>query len=283
MTRSKILQNVPTDIEMLGGIDLKGEFSKLFKKPEQVPGCVFLLCVRGKCNINLNLKRYELVKGSLAMIYPEVFFQIIDQTPDCRFFFVAFSSQLIHDARIFPYTIEFTPYIFQQPILNLPPKPFRLFKDSLLLFIRMGHTSRRLVNRAQATISFIQIVLGLNSLFKIGRHVTNTNNRKDEMVRELIRLVVTHYKEQRSIAFYADQLHVSPQHLSTTIKQITGKTLTDIISTFIIYDAKAKLCSTELNVQEIAYSLNFRDISFFGKYFKRYTGMSPKQYRKIEK
>jgi transcriptional regulator GlxA family with amidase domain len=43
--------------------------------------------------------------------------------------------------------------------------------------------------------------------------------------------------------------------------------------------AEVKLKSTDLTIQEIAYSLNFPDISFFGKYFKRYTGMSPKQYR----
>ena len=61
--------------------------------------------------------------------------------------------------------------------------------------------------------------------------------------------------------------------------KITGKTVTDIIAKLVITDAEAKLKSTDLTIQEIAYSLNFPDISFFGKYFKRYTGMSPKQYR----
>lgn len=70
-----------------------------------------------------------------------------------------------------------------------------------------------------------------------------------------------------------------PQHLSTTVNKITGKTVTDIIAKLVITDAEAKLKSTDFTIQEIAYSLNFPDISFFGKYFKRYTGMSPKQYR----
>ncbi|MCS3135054.1 helix-turn-helix domain-containing protein [Phocaeicola vulgatus] len=60
---------------------------------------------------------------------------------------------------------------------------------------------------------------------------------------------------------------------------MTGKTVTDIIAKLVITDAEAKLKSTDFTIQEIAYSLNFPDISFFGKYFKRYTGMSPKQYR----
>ena len=63
------------------------------------------------------------------------------------------------------------------------------------------------------------------------------------------------------------------------VNKITGKTVTDIIAKLVITDAEAKLKSTDLTIQEIAYSLNFPDISFFGKYFKRYTGMSPKQYR----
>ena len=75
------------------------------------------------------------------------------------------------------------------------------------------------------------------------------------------------------------KIHISPQHLSTTVNKITGKTVTDIIAKLVITDAEAKLKSTDLTIQEIAYSLNFPDISFFGKYFKRYTGMSPKQYR----
>ena len=95
-------------------------------------------------------------------------------------------------------------------------------------------------------------------------------------------IIRENYRPERNISFYAEKMHLSPQHLSTTIKKTTGKTLTDIISTFVIRDAQAKLRSTELTIQEIAYSLNFPDISFFGKYFKRYTGMSPKQYRNME-
>ena len=106
-------------------------------------------------------------------------------------------------------------------------------------------------------------------------------NRNQEIVKELVRIIVQYYKTERNVSFYAEKLHLSPQHLSTTVKKVTGKTVTDILSSFIIRDAQAKLRSTDMTVQEIAYSLNFSDNSFFGKYFKRYTGMSPKQYRNM--
>ena len=79
--------------------------------------------------------------------------------------------------------------------------------------------------------------------------------------------------------FYAAKLGISLQHLSTTIKQVTGKNVLDLIAHVVIIDIKAKLKSTDMTIQEIAYSLNFPSASFFGKYFKRHLGMSPLEYR----
>ena len=77
----------------------------------------------------------------------------------------------------------------------------------------------------------------------------------------------------------ADKMGISLQHLSTTVKQATGKNILDIIAHVVLIDVKSKLKSTDMTVQEIAYSLNFPNASFFGKYFKRHVGMSPQEYR----
>lgn len=76
---------------------------------------------------------------------------------------------------------------------------------------------------------------------------------------------------------------ITPAHLSNTVKNMTGKTVMDFISEVVIVDAKAQLKSTNLPIREIAYSLNFPNVSFFGKYFKRLTGMTPQQYRNSDK
>ena len=79
--------------------------------------------------------------------------------------------------------------------------------------------------------------------------------------------------------FYADKLGISLQHLSTTVRQVTGKSVLDTIAYIVIMDAKAKLKGTNMTIQEIAYSLNFPSASFFGKYFRRYVGMTPLDFR----
>ncbi|MCX4383892.1 MAG: helix-turn-helix domain-containing protein, partial [Parabacteroides distasonis] len=87
------------------------------------------------------------------------------------------------------------------------------------------------------------------------------------------------YTSKRQTAFYASQLSISPQHLCMIIKQKTGRSVSDIIADMIIMDAKSQLMATDLTIQEISYSLNFPNVSFFGKYFKRYVGVSPQKFR----
>ncbi len=60
------------------------------------------------------------------------------------------------------------------------------------------------------------------------------------------------------------------------VKEVSGKTVGEWIDELVILEAKALLNSSSMNIQEIADRLNFANQSFFGKYFKHYTGMSPK-------
>ena len=103
--------------------------------------------------------------------------------------------------------------------------------------------------------------------------------RSDEIQKKFLSLVMKHYISNRQTAFYASHLSISPQHLCMIVKQKTGRSVSDIIADMVIMDAKSQLKSTDLTIQEIAYSLNFPNVSFFGKYFKRYVGISPQKFR----
>ena len=119
------------------------------------------------------------------------------------------------------------------------------------------------------------LLYGVNELYSNRPDSQNRiKSRKEEICREFIQLVIENYTTERRAQFYAAKLGISLQHLSTTIKQVTGKNVLDLIAHVVIIDIKAKLKSTDMTIQEIAYSLNFPSASFFGKYFKRHLGMS---------
>lgn len=281
MIRIKSIDSIPQNQYMISGIDITGNLKHIFSTAHKVPAYLFLLCIRGKCTVKLHLNQYTMKEGSLLVILPDLYFQIIEQSNDCRFIFTSFAADLVRCSNLFTKTLEYTPSIFDNPLMHLDKKGSELMFLYIKLLIKAGNTSLCILTQEQASLSYTQLILGLSQLIIHGRNNNTPQqyNRNQEIVKELVRMVVMNYHTERNVGFYADKLHLSPQHLSTTIKKITGKTLTDIISSFIINDAKAKLKSSEMTIQEIAYSLNFPDISFFGKYFKRYTGMSPKQYR----
>ena len=269
MKRFDKLDLLPEGQDMVAGIDMINGFGRLFQVSAPSPGCIFLLCMRGSCRVKIHLTHYDLKQGSLAIVFPGVFFQLLEQSKDCRFIFVGFSKKLIEGAKLFSYTVEYTPYILERPVIEMRKETYELFRDSIRLLIRRQKIKEEM-GEMQISLIYTQLL-----------DDSPRYNRNQEIVKELLRIIVQYYKTERNVSFYAEKLHLSPQHLSTTVKKVTGKTLTDILSSFIIRDAQAKLRSTDMTVQEIAYSLNFSDISFFGKYFKRYTGMSPKQYRNM--
>lgn len=280
MNEIKELTNNPRAQGILAGIDMTGTCKELFRQAAILPHSIFLLCVRGSCKISIHLTQYEMNAGSLATILPKMYFQILDQTADCRFMYVGFPQQTMESSDLFAQTIEYTPFILDRPVLRLAPEVSRIFEEGFMLVIKANRLKQEMFNEKQRKLLYAQLLMAAyntGSANTPGK--TQHYSRSQEIVKELVRLLIQYYNKEREAAFYADKLHLSPRHLSTTVKKVTNKTLTELISSFIIRDAQAKLRSTEMTIQEIAYSLNFSDISFFGKYFKRYTGMSPKQYR----
>ena len=106
-----------------------------------------------------------------------------------------------------------------------------------------------------------------------------TKTKRDDLFEAFYNLLLAHYKESREVGFYADKLCLTPKYLSAVIKDLTGKSAFEWINDYVTLEAKALLKSTNMTIQQISDELNFANQSFFGKYFKRLTGVSPKEYR----
>jgi AraC-like DNA-binding protein len=104
-------------------------------------------------------------------------------------------------------------------------------------------------------------------------------SRQVLLIEKFTILVRENYRTQRKTTFYADKLCLTPKYLSETVKSATGKSVSDWIDDYVILETKALLNSTNMTIQQISEELNFPSQSFFGKYFKRNVGMSPKEYR----
>jgi AraC family transcriptional regulator, transcriptional activator of pobA len=94
-------------------------------------------------------------------------------------------------------------------------------------------------------------------------------------------LLDVHFAENITASQYADKIAVTPHHLNFVIKQVTGKTATEVIRARSILEAKRLLTFTDLTVSEIAFQLNYFDSSYFAKIFKSETGVSPIAFKSL--
>lgn len=113
-----------------------------------------------------------------------------------------------------------------------------------------------------------------------GKH-PYTNHRKIEKgLYHNFRGLLSHEETlKNSVAYYADQLNTSPQNLNLACKKEINVSASIVLSEFIINEAKRLLIYTDSTVAEIAFILSFNDPSHFIKYFKRFTDITPQNYR----
>ncbi|MDO4702852.1 AraC family transcriptional regulator [Tannerella sp.] len=96
---------------------------------------------------------------------------------------------------------------------------------------------------------------------------------------DIRQLIDTHFLTQRSPSFYASELALSPSALSKKTRQFFGKTPTQLIQDRVVLEAKKMLHLTRIPIKEIATQLNFEDVFYFSRYFRKTVGLSPLHYR----
>lgn len=109
-------------------------------------------------------------------------------------------------------------------------------------------------------------------------HVKNT--RYYELFNLFLDKLNQNYKKERSVQYYANAMNIAPKYLSAVICSYTGLTASQAIDRYVIFAIKQSLYSNEHNIKTISKEFHFPNQSFFGRYFKRITGVSPHDYMK---
>ena len=104
-------------------------------------------------------------------------------------------------------------------------------------------------------------------------------SRQEVLTEKFFEVLSKYYIKERSVAFYAEKLCLTPKYLSMTVKKVTGFPITSWMNEVVIIEAKRLLKMTDSTVLQISEELNFPNPSFFGRFFKQYAGMTPLAYR----
>ena len=214
----------------------------------------------------------------LPLLLPGNILKIHKIEGEVELYFVGFSSQFVRSVSPVKSILDIIYAIRRMPVLQLKDDVADAIYENMTSLIRTRERFQ-ITNKNFNRQLLLMIVYGLGVAYEKEKPKTEQLTPGERISQEFSQLVIDHYVEERNVSFYAQKLGITPAYLSTVIKQMTGKTCTDIIGDMVIMDAKAQLKSTALPIQEIAYSLHFPNVSFFGKYFKRHVGVGPLEYR----
>lgn len=277
---SNRLPDIDLPVDFFAWVDITQEVLGWYNVPCKIKAGIFVLCVEGELTATINLKECRIRKNDFIVVAPGSVIQFHGSDTNFRLSFVGFSSKFVGEVNLIKSTMDFFPVIIENPVLPLKEETAGIYKEYFALLYKMFVGD--LLTHPQIQRCVLESLLyGIAGMYTKVESESGTRrlSRGEEICKELLRLVMKHYASERRVSFYADEMHLSAQHLCTTVKQQTGKTVADLIADVVIMDAKALLKSTNMPIKEISISLSFPNVSFFGKYFKRYVGLSPQQYR----
>ena len=245
-------------------------------EPYKLQHAAICICTAGSCSIKVNLQHYDVESPMLVTLMPGQIVEGIDYSPNFDGITIVLSKRFIDMLNLPGWQQQYM-MLFNNPVNTISQEALR----NLQIFYTILHkaaSDEENPFRLQVIENLIRVFFygGVSKFRKLeGSAAPSKNN----IVERFMELVQEHYREERLIGFYADKLCITPKYLSKLIKEHTGRSAGEWIDNHVILEARAMLQSSDMTIQQIAASLNFPNQSFFGKYFKRATGLSPKQYR----
>lgn len=244
-------------------------------------------CTEGNVTTSINGQQYILRKDYCAILPPGTIVRKNNTDQQYTFKIAVASSSFLSDVLSqSKETWNIIHYLYNNPIHPVKSNgsyKMYLYKELLIKLIQEEpHAYSKQTRRYHFAGMFCEMMAALNKLIPDHERSEMNPNRSTFIVRDFLELVNADDGSHRSVAYYADKLCYSPKHVSAIIKQTTGKTPLQIIHEHAIKQIKYKLKHSNMSMKEMADYFNFANPSFFGKFVKIHTGMSPMQYRMIE-
>lgn len=170
--------------------------------------------------------------------------------------------------------------LFAEPLLPLEPgETFdRIHADIRDLHeeLTLARDGYQIALRAHLALLIVEIARARASR---ARYAEVTLSAVDPVIARLRELIEDRFRETRRIGDYAEALAMTVDRLNEHCKRITGVTVSHLVRQRLITEAKRQLMFTDLSASEIAYDLAFADPSHFSRFFRRYTDMTPQEFR----
>ena len=242
-------------------------------------GIVILLCKADGGSICVDSKEYKLSKNNVVVLPENHIIRNI-------------SPSLMRESNVIAVSVD---YILNMPspidtsilnysryisVLKVSDEKFSDLQSYYKFIYKESQEGCRYQSEIIHSIFYALILEIMAEYENVLRAEESANIKDNNLSDRFFRLLAIHYKQYRTVQFYADCLNLTPKYLSTAIKRTTGRPILSWIHETIMIDAKMLLRTTDMTVQEISEQLNFSSPSAFVQFFRKDTATTPYLYRK---
>lgn len=287
ITLEDLKQYTDLVVYMSENVTILNDINKIIRRNHHAAklGCMMMIfCEEGEANIHINGNLFLLQKGNCAILPPGTVVQSYASETGLTSKIVSISQNFLTETlSLKKETWNIMNYLYHHPIFpinrNTSYKIY-LYKELLWTLIQeKPHAYSRQTRSFHFAGMICEIFAMLNEQIPHEERKNIQQNRGTFITRDFIHLVNADNGTHRSVSYYADKLCYSPKYLCAVIKETTGKTPIQIIQENAIKQIKYKLKHSDMSIKEVADAFDFPNPSFFGKFVKAHTGMTPMEYR----
>lgn len=252
--------------------------SALFRtgQPYRIKEGRIIRALKGKARFSINLIEYVIYPQTIVIFSPGSIIELLECSPDYDFQMIA------ADVNFLPPTLKdklFDSYARQGIAIRVTDTEW---KQSDTYFSLIWETVREVPFHREVVQHLLAALLYYIRYIraKEADSAPQKFSRQEEIFWRFITLANEFSKKERTVGFYADKLCLTPRYLNTLIRQVSHQTVMEWINQSVILEAKVLLKHSDLLVYQISDELHFPNPSFFCKFFKRMTGMTPQEYQR---
>lgn len=240
------------------------------------------ILLEGEMHCSINLHDFHAEAPCVITLLPNYVLHVDSSSENCKALILAHNAQFADDLQMNDYS-----YRAKQAARAYPCND--LTEEQTHTTVQLLQTMQSLLQQ-QSNPNVRDCILKLTSslyLYLQGCFIEfykrqATQSRSEQLTADFYSLVEQNCLLHKNIAWYAEQLCITPKYLANVIKKMTGKAVGAWLDDFVLLQAKTLLTTSRLTIQQIADRLGFKNQSHFGTFFRRATGISPKNYRKMK-
>lgn len=262
---------------------------RMLQYPLRFDGFIIFFLKKGRFSVDVNLNSYEVHENSLMILVPGNIVKLSNydenRLSDTELIFALISREFMSSIRFdFAKVFQDNLHLLDNPCITLNEFLLSMANDYFNLARKVVSTpfgnKREIIGSLLTSLTYLSADVWAAQVDHARKQEAEQKSaRLNQIFENFLSLVNEYHTKERGMTFYANKLCLTPKYLSKLVKQASGRSAPDWIDEFVILEAKNMLKYSNMPIKEIVFRLNFPNQSFFYRFFKTHTGMTPLEYR----